>query len=99
MGKKSKGPQTTFDKVKALDPSFVEEVYTLTTEALKERSLGITKQSLELEHARSEDQDLKSKQEQAREAGKVYREGLTAARLKQKLIVEILSERGQSSQQ
>lgn len=92
---KVKKAQTTYDKVKALDPSFVEEVFTLTTEALKERSLGLTKESLELEKARSEDQDLKSLKEQVSEAGAIYRDGLSGNRLKQRLIVEILNERGQ----
>lgn len=95
MAKPRKGPKTTYDKVKDLDPNFIEEVYTMRVEALKERIVTLTSHSMEIEEAKSKDTDLKSKQDAAKEAAKTYSEPLAANKLKRRLIIQILNERGQ----
>jgi ABC-type Fe3+-hydroxamate transport system substrate-binding protein len=96
MGRKGgrKGPATLFDKVKALDPDFVETIYSATDEKLNEKLAGLAKTATTFENARDNDHDLKSLREQLKEAGKTYSEPLTACKLKRKLIYKILEERG-----
>ncbi len=95
MGRKSKKAVTTYDKVKEKDPSFIEEVYTLTSEALKERIVLLNKHAVEIQEAKKSDTDLAAKENEAKEARKTYTEPLAINRLKRRLLIEILNERGQ----
>lgn len=97
MGRRTKKATTVYDKVKELDPSFIEEVYTLTTEALKDRVVTLNKHAVEIQEAKIVDTDLASKEEAAREARKTYSEPLNANRLKRRLIIQILNERGEKA--
>lgn len=95
MAKKArKGPKTLFDKINEIDPNFTSEAYALTQEQLNSKLSDMAKQQTEVEDARSLDQDLKSKQEQAKEAGKVYGEVFKALKLKRKFVIQVLQERG-----
>lgn len=97
MPRTPKGKKTVFDKVKDLDPSFAEEVSTMTDLDLKERVVTLTKYSMEIEEARQDDQDLASLKEQLKVANQTYSEPLKANKLKRQLILDVLKSRGKLS--
>jgi hypothetical protein len=82
------------EQIKDHDTVFVDEVLAASDEALKDRLMRLAAYDSVLEKKRSEDGDLKSLQEQAKEAGKTYSVPLSVNKLKRKLIVEILHGRG-----
>ena len=90
MAKKSS--KDSFEtKVRDLDPYFVDEVLSASPEQLKSKLVEITKYALALQEERDNDEDLKNKKEIAKEAGAVYAEGLKAAKMKSKYIVNLLN--------
>lgn len=91
-----KGPKTLFDKVKEIDPYFIEEVYKDTDNKLNDRLSTIAKEMTTQEDARDADPDLKSLREQLKTAGETYSKPLNALKLKRKLIYKILVERGKA---
>ncbi|NBP13503.1 hypothetical protein EBU95_03775 [bacterium] len=97
MPRTPKGKKTVFDKVKDLDPSFAEEVSTMTDLDLKEKVVTLTKYSMEIEEARQDDQDLASLKEQLKVANQTYSEPLKANKLKRQLILDVLKSRGKLS--
>ena len=94
MPRQSKTPKTAYDRVKELDPSFAEEVNTMTDSDLKEKVVVLTKYSMEIEEARKDDQDLASLKEQVKVANQTYSEPLKANKLKRQLILDVLKSRG-----
>ena len=95
MAKKAKkGPKSLFDKVKDLDPNFIDEVYTQSPDQLKDRVLQLSKDEEEIELARSNDSEIPVLKEQLKTAGETYGLPLKAIKMKRKLIIEILGERG-----
>ena len=94
--KAPKGPKTLFDKVKEVDEYFVQEVYTLSDDQLRQKLSDISIQTSYEESNRDKDDDLKQKQEVAKEAGKKYSEPINALKLKRKMVFQILSERGKA---
>jgi hypothetical protein len=96
MAKKAKkGPKTLFDKVKELDPTFVEEVYMLKNEQLNDKIADMAKQRTLLEVTQSKDEDIKSLKEQLKVANETYTLPVKAIKMKTKLIYKILQERGE----
>lgn len=99
MGKRFKlprGPKTLFDKVKDIDPTFIEEVYVLSEDQLKAKLVGMLKEQTDLETAKDSDTDLKQKQEAARVAGETYSVPFKAIKLKRRMIFQVLGERGKA---
>lgn len=94
MPRQNKNPKTVYDKVKDLDPSFAEEVSTMTDSDLKEKVVVLTKYSMEIEEAKKDDQDLASLKEQLKTANQTYTEPLKANKLKRQLILDVLKSRG-----
>jgi hypothetical protein len=96
MAKKKtpKGPKTLYDKVKEIDPVFIEEVYKATDLNLNERLSVVAKEMTRWENELSEDMDIKSLQEQLKTARETYTKPLNALKLKRKLVYKILGERG-----
>jgi len=95
-GRKVRLPKGLWDKVKEVDETFANEVYTLSDVQLKEKVVDMSKYQTELEFAREKDQDLKSKQEQAKIAGETYTTPLKAIKLKRQLVFKVLKERTKS---
>ncbi|MGH7241363.1 MAG: hypothetical protein ACREGB_03650 [Candidatus Saccharimonadales bacterium] len=89
-----KGPKTLWDKVNELDPRFATEVNSMADEALHKKIVDHTQLASEYEATKAKDDDLKSKQNAAREAAKTYSEPLKAIKLKNRLIIQTLKERG-----
>jgi len=89
-----KGPKSTFDKVKEVDPEFVNTVYTLTEEQLKEKIVALTRNEQEMDQAKSGDMDLARIREELKTANETYSGPLKASKLKKKLILEVLGTRG-----
>jgi len=97
MGKrKIRMPKGLWDKVKDIDETFANEVYTLSDIQLKEKVVDMSKYQTELEFAREKDQDLKSQQEKAKVAAETYTTPLKAIKLKRQLIFKVLKERTNS---
>jgi hypothetical protein len=97
MARRSKkGPKTLWDKVKEVDETFAQEVYSATDDNLKSRLSTICIQMTLNENEMEKDQDLKSLREQAKQAAKTYTEPLAALKLKRKLVYKILEERGKA---
>jgi hypothetical protein len=88
--------KSLIDQVRDIDSGFADEVYALTTEALKEKVISLDKYALELEEAKKADPDLAAKREAVKTANESYAEPLKASKLKRKLIFQILQERAQS---
>ena len=93
-GKGRKGPPTLFDKVKAIDPYFCEEVYAMVDDRLNAKLAELAKTVTVNENERDKDEDIKKLRAQLTEANKTYSVPLTACKLKRKLIYKILEERG-----
>ncbi len=96
MAKAPRKAKTTYDKVNELDPNFTSEVYSLRDDQLNEKLASMAKHRAEIEEAKSEDVELKSLRESLKVAGETYSEPLKGIKLKTKLIVEILKDRGKA---
>jgi FtsZ-binding cell division protein ZapB len=96
MAKAPRKAKTLWDKVNEVDPIFASEVHTLKEEELNMKLATYSKQQTEIEDARENDDDLKSKKEQVKVAGETYGEPLKALRLKRKLVYKVLQERGKA---
>lgn len=96
MARKPKGPVTLYDKVNKLDPAFAAEVYSFTDDLLKQRLVDLTKTEEELSDAKEKDPDLAEARERLKTANESYREPLKASKLKKKLILQVMSERGKA---
>jgi hypothetical protein len=94
MSKKGRTKKNLLDKVKDLDATFADEVFTMPDSDLKEKIVTLTKYSMEIEEARSEDQDLQSLKEQLKVCNQTYTEPLKANKLKRQLILDVLKNRG-----
>lgn len=95
MAKKAKKDNSTYGKLKNIDPNFLDEVASMTTDDLKSRVVLIAKHAEEIKEAREKDDDLKRLKEQVKVAGETYSEPLKAAALKTKYIIELLVSKGQ----
>ena len=92
--RKSKGPESLEDKVRKIDPDLADGVSSMSTDELKNRIVKISQVDEQFEAARKEDQDLKSLQEQLNTARETYSVPLKANKLRRKLILAVLLERG-----
>ena len=94
MAKKGKTAKTLFDKVKELDPTFIEEVYSQSGDALKDRVLALTREEQEIETAKQADSSIPAIKEELKAANETYSIPLKAIKMKRRLIMEILGEKG-----
>jgi hypothetical protein len=90
---KSKGPKSLEEKLRDMDDSFADEVRLSTTQQIKDRLLKLDKYECELEDARSDDEDLKSKREQLKVANETYSVPLKAIKLKRAFSMKVLTEK------
>jgi hypothetical protein len=93
MGRE-KSKKSLIEKVREIDEHFAEEAYSLTDDQLKDKMVSLAKYDEELEVAKENDQDLQEKQEQAKVANETYSVPRKANKLKRKLVLEVLRERG-----
>ena len=92
--RKKKGPKTLVDKVREIDSAFADEVYSMTDEGLRNRVITTSKEDLEIEAAKKDDMDLLSLKEQVKVASETYTEPMKANKLRRKLALQVLGERG-----
>lgn len=90
---KSKGPKSLEEKLRDMDDSFADEVRLSTPQQIKDRLLKLDKYECELEDARSDDEDLKSKREQLKVANETYSVPLKAIKLKRAFSMKVLTEK------
>ena len=89
-----RGRKSNYDKLKELDPDFVETTLGMQKDELKNKIVDITKYQMEILDAKTKDLDLISLVEQTKIAGEVYRTNLKAIRLKLNYLIELLKEKG-----
>lgn len=94
--RKFKGPETTYDKVKKIDPTFAGEVFAMRDDQLNAKLMEMAKYEVELDEAKKKDEDLKQKRSALTIASQTYTVPLRANKLKRQLIVETLKERGKA---
>jgi hypothetical protein len=93
-GRAPRGPKSLIDRVRDLDPTFADEAYSLSDEALKEKLVTMSKHGQDIDTAKKADQDIKTKREELKVMNQTYSEPLKAIKLKTKLSLEILADRG-----
>lgn len=96
MARKPKGPVTLYDKVNKLDPAFASEVYSLTDDLLKSKLVDLAKYEEEMLDAKEKDPDLAEARQRLKTANESYREPLKANKLKRKLLLQVMAERGKA---
>ncbi len=82
------------EKVKDLDPHFIEEVRTGDSFKIKEKLVSLSKYENQLEEARKDDMDLASKREALKIANQTYSDPLNAIKLKRQFALKVLAEKG-----
>ena len=90
-GRRSK---SAYDKLKALDPDFVEVTLGLQGPDLKNKIIDLAKYQKEILEAKAQDMDLKRIIEQKSVAEEVYKTNLSAIKLKVNYLLDLLKEKG-----
>lgn len=83
------------EKINDLDQFFLESIQGSDSEKLKDELIKLDKYEGELISQKEDDEDLKQRQEEAKEAGRVYTEGFKAIKLKRQYILRMMSDQGQ----
>jgi hypothetical protein len=94
MAKRGRKAKTTYDKVNELDPGFASEVFSLKDDQLNDKLALMAKHRAEIEEAKTSDESIKRLREELKVAGESYSEPLKGIKLKTKLVIEVLKERG-----
>lgn len=89
-----KMPKTLWDKVKDVDETFATEIYSYTDEQLKDRLVTFANEQDKIETAKADDQDLKRLTEEKKTASESYDVPNKGIKLKRKLVLQTLKERG-----
>lgn len=95
--RKFKAPETLWDKVKKIDEQYATEIYTLTDEAIKEKLVNFANETQLYEDKKSTDTDLKRLTEERKTAADTYDVPLKGIKLKRRLAIQTLRERGKLS--
>lgn len=82
------------EKINDLDQFFIESLQGSQSDDLKNKLVDLDRYEGDLINQKEDDEDLKQKQEIAKEAGKVYSEGFKAIKLKRQYILRMLSDQG-----
>lgn len=96
-GRKPKGPKSLWDLVKEVDESFAMEVYSFSDEQLKDKLVQFANETQLYEDKKSSDPDLKRLSEERKAASDTYDIPLKGIKLKRKLTIQTLRERGKLS--
>jgi hypothetical protein len=91
---RKKGRKTSYDKLKEIDPNFIEVTMGLQQDGLKNKIVDLTKYQMEILDAKKNDLDLQRIVEQKSVAEEVYKTSLGAIKLKLNFLVELLKEKG-----
>ena len=95
MARRARKSKSTYDKLKEIDPQFLENIQSAAKENLDGKIVELTKYQEEISEAKKADPDLQRLQEQVRFANAGYRETQGAIKLKIKYVVELLKSKGQ----
>lgn len=93
-GRPPKGPKSLWDRVNEIDPDFAGSINGMTDEALREKLVTMANEDNKIEQAREVDTDLKSLREQLKTAGETYSVPLKSNKLRRRLTLQTLKERG-----
>lgn len=93
-GRARKAPKTTYDKVKEFDADFAATVMVASEEDMKARLLDIAAYDERLAAAKSADPEIASLSNQLKTANQTYKVPLSQNKLKRRLILETLKDRG-----
>lgn len=100
MTRKRKGPKlpkSLWDQVKEVDEQFATEIYSLTDDQLKEKLINFANEQQLYEDRKSSDPDLKRLTEERKTVADTYDMPLKAIKLKRRLAIQTLRERGKLS--
>ena len=86
--------KSTEQKLRELDPNFLDELQNLDTEGLTKKLVTLVKYQEEINLAKKDDIDLQRILEQKRVAEEVYRTNLGALKLKVSFVIKRLKEKG-----
>jgi len=95
MARRGRKIKSTYDKLKDVDPQFLEAMQGMQPEGLKQKIVDLTKYQIETSEAKKNDPDLQKITEMKSVAEESYRSALGAIKLKLKFIVETLQSKGQ----
>lgn len=91
--KRGRKPKSEFEDIPEEFRNAVEQG---TEVEIKQKVAQVALANQELLNAKENDADLKSKVEEAKEAGAIYREGIKANKLKIKFAKAVLTSRGKT---
>jgi hypothetical protein len=94
-GRKPKGPMSLWDKVKAVDENFAVGINAMSEKDIREKLVTMANEDNTFEKSREDDSDLRSLREQLKTAGQTYTVPLTNNKLRRRLCLQTLKERGQ----
>lgn len=95
MAKKpKKGPETLYDKVKKFDEDLAVRVNVMTDQELLDKLTRYADDDDKIEDAKAQDTDLVSLREQLKTANDTYNVPLKQNKLRRKLVLQSLKERG-----
>lgn len=86
--------KSVFDKLKELDPAFLDEVVALDSDNMGKKIVELAKYQSQIEEAKKQDVDLSRILEQKRVAEEVYVQGIKVNKMKIKFLVQTLEARG-----
>jgi hypothetical protein len=95
--KKQKKAKTLQDKVREIDPNFVDEVLVATDDELKSKITTLTTHKIEVEEAQKNDLDIADAKEKLKQLNSTYTEPLKAYKFKIKFLIQLLKDRGKAS--
>lgn len=92
--RKPKGPESLWDKVKKFDEDLATRITVMTDDELVKKLTGYADDDDKIEDAKSKDGDLVSLREQLKTANETYTIPLKENKLRRKLVLQTLKERG-----
>ena len=95
-GRKFGSKKSLIDRVRDVDSEFADNVFSLSVDELNKKLSDMAKYQEELNVAKENDTDLRTKREQLRVCNQTYSEPAKAIKLKTKLVVEVLQGKGKA---
>lgn len=97
-GKRGRPKKCLKDKLNDLDPHFVAEVDSYTSDRVKQKIVDLSKYRETVETSQKEDPDLQSARDQVKVLNETYTIPLKANKLKMQYLLQKLSEQGGESE-
>lgn len=96
-GRPAGQPKTLWDKVKDIDEDFAVGINGMSDDQLREKLVNFANESMMYEDKKAADKDLKRLTTEKKTASDTYDEPMKAIKLKRRLAIQTLRERGKLS--